>query len=124
MVREVVEVEQAGINSPIIVCFYREGLARTVGVYFLDWTDLRNDISPFVSRHPSYRGHPFVFFFRQEICAEKDFHCLLVLGACLTCPRRPGRGGAFGGATAALTCEVLWVRLVVSGFDRDRVLVT
>ena len=90
MVREVVEVEQAGINSPIIVCFYREGLARTVGVYFFGF-DRSAEWHLSICVTPSILSPPAIllFFFRQEICAEKDFHCLLFWGACLTSPRRP-----------------------------------
>lgn len=114
LVREVVEVEQAGINSPIIVCFYREGLARTVGVYFLDWIDLRNGISPFVCRHLIAA---ISFFFDRKYVPKRIFTAFWGLLDFVQ-DDRTWRGWAFEGATAALTCcKVLWVRLVVSGFD-------
>jgi hypothetical protein len=59
----------------------------------LDWTDLRNGISPFVSRHPSYRGHPFVFFSTGNMC-RKGFSLPFGFGGLLDLSKktRPWRG--------------------------------
>jgi len=48
--RVAVELEQQGINSPIIIVIYHYEVARRVPVYFLDWIDLCDGISPFVCR--------------------------------------------------------------------------